>query len=1091
MRTIKSSLPRAQDALFIVGASLIYLVALRFGICFISGQEEIAGFWPAAGVLVSALLLRPKLRLVLLTAALICNTGLVWFITGKFLPSLAYSFPNLVQCWIAAWTISRLAGPHPTMSTLREVVGTAAAALIAGGLGAFLGALVAMILGDAATRFSLVWMFSDTLSILFLVPIAMALSGSVDQLATARMSWKRGARKIVLGAAIATALVLALFVPIEPEIGAEIRPFLIVLPLLWIAAEMGTVGVASASGLGASLTIYQTARGFGLFAFTAGSQSNAILRAQLFWAASFITTMAITAIYREMSIAREQQGLAEVALRLNEERSQMALESTSDALFDWNLTTREIVFISPRYFTMLGYEPGEFEPSEESFRSRVHPEDVEVCQQAFATALAVEGSLFEHECRLRTKQGGWIWVQIRGRAVERDAEGKASRFIGMMLDVTRRKNAEAERSLLENELRLNKERLELATKGVNDGIWDWDLRTGEVFWSPRWKQMLGYDESAFQQPSVEVFNQLLHPDDIDHTWAAQLDHMEGRTPFYEIEFRMKHKDGSYRWILSRGLAIYDGNGKAMRIAGSHSDITKRKLAEQALQESEERFRQVVEGAPEGMYIHTDGLFQYINPAGLSMFEAKDPSQISGQSVLERVHPDNHSQVSDRIREMREMRKAMPFLEVKLLRLDGTAFDAEVTSVPFTFEGRDGALVFFHDLTERKQAEQEMRKLEEQFRQAQKMEAVGRLAGGIAHDFNNLLMIIHSYAEMMLESQPESAGLNEILKAAERGASLTGQMLAFSRKQFRSPSVLNLDAALGEATKMLERLIGEDIEFQVVSADSLWAIKADPAQIVQVVMNLCVNARDAMPQGGKLTITMNNVSAGEDCSEKYPSNVPPAHYVQIIVKDTGVGMSKEVMEHMFEPFYTTKPVGKGTGLGLSTVYGIVKQSDGYIWGESEPGRGTSFTILLPRAVDSTAAPAHAAIEHSRCGTETLLVVEDESVLRKSMSRYLRSLGYSVLEAENGSDAASMLTKHPGDIHVLITDVVMPKMNGYELSKMLDVMRPGIKKIFMSGYTDDAIVKHDATESGVSFLQKPFSLTMLAHELRTTIERAEVG
>ena len=513
---------------------------------------------------------------------------------------------------------------------------------------------------------------------------------------------------------------------------------------------------------------------------------------------------------------------------------------------------------------------------------------------------------------------------------------------------------------------------------------------------------------------------------------------------------------------------------------------------QRLEESELRFRCVVEGAPEGMSVQVDGFFRYLNPAALALFGAETLDQMVGRALVDRVHPEYHPVMNERMRLMREERKTVPVVEEKYIRLDGTPFDVDVTAVPFTFEGREGSIAFFRDITKRKQAEQALQVLEGQFRQAQKLEAVGRLAGGIAHDFNNLLMVISSYTQMLQDRLPAEDSLRrntqQVMKAADRAAGLTRQMLAFSRKQVLSPVVLDLNALVNETAKMLKRLIGEDIELLVSSAESLWAIRADPDQIVQVLMNLCVNARDAMPHGGKLTLATSNVTVSEGSLENR-AYVATGDYVMLSVTDTGTGISKDVQEQMFEPFFTTKEIGKGTGLGLSTVYGIVRQSGGYIWADSELGRGTCFTIYLPREECAIAPTLSAQAEQRQRGTETLLVVEDEEALRESIRDFLGSLGYTVLAADSGPQALSIARGHHGPIDLLITDVVMPKMSGRALSQMLARQCPDLKTIFMSGYTDDAVVRHGVGEAGVAFLQKPFSLGTLARKVRDTLGRTE--
>ena len=401
----------------------------------------------------------------------------------------------------------------------------------------------------------------------------------------------------------------------------------------------------------------------------------------------------------------------------------------------------------------------------------------------------------------------------------------------------------------------------------------------------------------------------------------------------------------------------------------------------------------------------------------------------------------------------------------------------------------GVSVIARDLTQIKKAQQ----LEEQFRQAQKLEAVGRLTGGVAHDFNNLLLVISSYTEMLqaqlAPDDPLRRNTQEVLNAAGRAASLTRQLLAFSRKQVLSPQVLDLNAVIDDTAKMIKRLIGEDIELTFLPAKPLWPVTADPGQITQVLMNLCVNARDAMPQGGKLTIETQNVFVDARTAGKHP-NFSVGEYAMVAISDTGTGMTKEVQERIFEPFFTTKEKGKGTGLGLSTVYGIIKQSGGYIWVYSEVGNGSSFKLYFPRAGKSIATVAPQVSSTTEGSSEIVLLVEDEASLREIIREYLTKRGYLVLEAANGQEALELADHHEGHIDLLLTDVIMPKMGGPELARMLE-SRHSIATLFMSGYTDDAIVAHGVLESGTAFIQKPFSLHALAEKVRGVIDASGIA
>jgi PAS domain S-box-containing protein len=510
-----------------------------------------------------------------------------------------------------------------------------------------------------------------------------------------------------------------------------------------------------------------------------------------------------------------------------------------------------------------------------------------------------------------------------------------------------------------------------------------------------------------------------------------------------------------------------------------------RAAQEGLRRSESNFRSLVTHAPYGICrCDARGHLVEVNPALVQSLGYEAASDLIGRN-LSTLYANGQDwfALADYLRTHAEFHE----LTAEWTRKDGTATAMRLSGRAISDESNNVTFeIYTEDVTER-------RALEQQLRQSQKMEAIGRLAGGIAHDFNNLLMVISGYSEFLLDRlgpDPELRGpAQEISSASERATSLTRQLLAFSRKQMLTPKVIDLNGVVTESLKMLTRLIGEDIDLVMIPASELGPVKADPGQIEQVIMNLAVNARDAMPHGGRLTIETANVTLDEAYARMH-APVQPGDYTMLAITDTGVGMDNETQSRIFEPFFTTKGM-KGTGLGLSTVYGIVKQSGGYIWVYSELGKGTSFKVYLPHVTTDEAGMVEQPVVTSATPTETpretILVVEDELNLRRLTRQFLDNQGYTVLEAADGAAAVQICVAHQGTIHLLLTDVIMPGMNGRELAQRVSEIRPNMKVLYMSGYTENAIGQNGTLDAGIKLLQKPFTLHALKATVREVLDQ----
>jgi two-component system, cell cycle sensor histidine kinase and response regulator CckA len=756
----------------------------------------------------------------------------------------------------------------------------------------------------------------------------------------------------------------------------------------------------------------------------------------------------------------------EASLRESEARLRTYLESASEGIVAVDREGR-IEFVNARTGEMFGYTRGELigQPLEILLPERYR--DMHTGRRAmYAANPRMRPMGMELSLTGRRKDGTEFPIEVGLSAVPVDG-GLVQ--IGFINDITIRKRAE-------EELKESEERLRNLMETTSDWVWEFDENAVFTYVSPRIRTILGYEpEELLGRPvfdfmpeeearRVREFHQVVS------ALAA---------PIQNFEHAGLHKTGRLAVLETSAVPWFDRNGTFRGYRGIDRDVTERKKADEALRRSEASLARAQRIAHLGNWEEDvlTGELRWSEEV-YRIFQIPKDEPLTRETFYERVHEEDRAAVRGAVQAA--MASGTPYSIDHRIVLpdDGVRHVRELAEVARDSKGGVRLLGTVQDVTEYK-------RLEEQLRQSQRMEAVGRLAGGVAHDFNNLLTIISGYSELLAlrfpPHAPERNDLDEIIHASERAASLTRQLLAFSRRQILQSTVLNLNTVVADLDKMLRRLIGEDVRLETLLDPALGFAKADPTQIEQVVMNLAVNARDAMPRGGRLTIQTRNVELDRSYSWGHPE-VAPGNYVMLAVSDDGIGMSRETMSHIFEPFFTTKSRDKGTGLGLSTVYGIVKQSGGAIFPYSELGRGTTFKIYLPRVDEHAAAQRANAPPPLERGAETILVVEDEAGVRTLIRAILENNGYRVLEAQRGGEALEILGGSPEPVNLMITDVVMPEMSGSELAVHAAAVAPGMKVLFISGYTDEAIVNHGVLDADIPFLQKPFTQEALTRKIR---------
>ena len=828
---------------------------------------------------------------------------------------------------------------------------------------------------------------------------------------------------------------------------------------------------------------------------------------------------------------------AEADLRRSEERYRLVVQASGLVAWDWDLVTDHIVW-GEGLHRLLGHAPAGSTTSAAWWYERIHAEDRERVVAAIEGALKRGERAWEQEYRFRRGDGQYAWVTARGSVLV-DPAGEAVRVVGAMADVSREREDEAR---LKADL-ADRERAEFLAAGqsrlleriaageplpaVLEGIVRFaeDHARGEVSLMTLEQ---GGDQlhlaSAPTLPAAVAASVRTVPvgpaqgscGTAAHRRAPVIVEDIATDPLWDLPQREVALAAGYRasWsvpILSASgdvlgtFATYEREARAptpeeRRIMGIASHLAgiaiERSRTIDALAQSTRLLQQVLETLPVGVWVvGPRGRIIYGNAAGQQLWGGGRYVGIDGFDQFKGWWVESGRRIAP---EEWAAARAIQQGEIslnELIRIEGFDGSERVilnSAVPIMGAGGaiEGAIVLNQDVTEQRAAEEALRRSEEQLRQAQKMEAVGQLAGGIAHDFNNLLTAILSYCELLLEEvrqgDPVRADIEQIRQAGQRAAGLTRQLLAFSRRQVLQPKVLSLNTVVENTEGLLRRLSGADIELEIRSEPGLWYVLADPGQIEQVLVNLVVNSRDAMPRGGRIVVATENRELRAD-SPVRANGVRPGSYVALTVTDTGTGIDPAHHARIFEPFFTTKAPGKGTGLGLSTVYGIVQQSGGHVTVDSAPGKGATFTVLLPRHMGG-GPQAVSKVDRRRLpgGTETLLLVEDEAAVRSSARRLLERQGYTVLEARHGADALRIVEESGRQIDLVVTDLVMPEMGGRELAERLRTHRPGLKVLFMSGYTEKAIADAGVMPPNTGFVEKPFTVEQLMRRLREILD-----
>ncbi|MGA2005375.1 MAG: PAS domain S-box protein [Terriglobales bacterium] len=1046
--------------------ALLSFLTAKLGGTLVLRPQMLWPLWPGCAFLVAVLLLVPRRIWPILIAAGLTGFVLYDLGAGLTLRSIVLLIlGDTVEVLIAVLALSYAFDGPPRLNSIKSLARYSFFAVI-------LAPLVATSIVTAAFggNYWIRWrigFFTEALALLTLTP---AILGWVST----SQAWIRKSTVLYFEAAtLITGLTLLAYVAFVAHSNSNLPVLLYsLLPfLLWSALRFGIMGISTSMMVVSFLSTWGAVRGRGPFVGT--DPLNNVISLQLFLFVGAMTFMVLAVVVEERKQTERALRMSEVRERTRAKEAEVILNAVPmpiriahDAQCR-RMTGNRAAYEQAR--VPVGQNFSKSAPPDEQARYRLEEDGVEVApdslpmQQAAATGKPVYGRALTV-----VYEDGTERETVESAVPLLDEAGKPRGAVGASIDLTELRQAE-------KALRESERRFRALYERSPIGIALVDSRSGCFLQvNPKFSEITGHSKEELLRTDV---GSITHPEDIGQT-SEFLQHLaEDKLANCEIEKRYLRPDRSVRWVRVLAVPMW-GKGETTRWhMALVEDITERKQAEEALCKSEERFSKAFRSSPLAVTISTEAEWRYldVNDAFLQMIGYLR-REVIGRSARELGFWAEPSQRLEMIRQLEESGRVTGF-HTQFITSKRKIREAEVSAELVELDGQRCMLAITRDVTETRQ-------LEAQLRQAQKMEAVGLLAGGISHDFNNLLNVILGNTDLLLEKVPSGKPQHyaeAIKKAGQRAAQLTRQLLAFSRKQVLRPALLDLKAAVGNIAGILRHLIGEDVQVVVEGETNLTSVWADQGQIEQILMNLATNARDAMPNGGTLTIRTENAELGLDDVARHPF-VVPGPYVRLSVRDTGLGMSEEVRSRAFEPFFTTKPLGRGTGLGLATVYGIVKQSGGYVWISSAVGAGTTFDIYFPR-VDEAASALVDGLDvriESPKGTETILVLEDEESLREVTCEMLAAGGYSVLQAGRGDQGIALARQYKGLIHLMVSDVVLPDISGPSAVATVQAVHPETRVLFVSGYAEGTVVQK-LIEAGAILLQKPVLRSDLMREV----------